>query len=336
MTKKVEGYSARSVPTFMLIASLPLLVLGAFASQKLSNAIELQNFRRVISLSDGNARYAYLAVWGVWGVIFLGSAILEKLLLPQFGKFIVAGATIIVIFQLLNWTGARLAPLIYAGTFIIGNLKHLKSAHRLLVPMGAVGYLAFAILVTNRRKLGYSGGQSFNFLDILDWEAGRFSMLGGSIWTADRNGYLYGDSFVFTWNLLTDGIQKLLNLPAQLEIGNTQSISQALGNGLLGSDKINYIAPGILIEMFLNFGFLGMLIGAVLCIFLLNRIQFNYRNSRDNVSEMMYFYFGSSLILCFILSSSMSLLGSFVFNPVPIYLLYLYSRMKRGLIRSVT
>ena len=335
ITKKVEGYSARSFPTLMMIASLPLIALGVFANQKLSDAIELQNFNRVISLSGGNARFAYLAVWGVWGVIFLGSAILEKFLLPQFGKFVVAGATVILIFQLLNWTGARLAPLIYAGTFIIGNMRHLKSGRRLLVPMGAVGYLAFAILVTNRRKLGYSGGQSFSFLDILDWEAGRFSILGGSIWTVDRNGYLFGDSFVFTWNLLTDGIQKLLNIPALLEIGNTQSISQALGYGLLGSDKVNYIAPGILVEMFLNFGFLGMLLSVFICIFFLGRIQFHYQNSRDIITKMMNFYFGSSLISCCILSSSMSILGSFVFNPIPIYLLYIFSRMERSLTRNV-
>ena len=63
ITKKVEGYSARSFPTLMMIASLPLIALGVFANQKLSDAIELQNFNRVISLSGGNARFAYLAVW---------------------------------------------------------------------------------------------------------------------------------------------------------------------------------------------------------------------------------------------------------------------------------
>jgi len=334
--EKVEAYSTKRISTFMLVVSLPLLVLGVLASQKLSSAVELQNFRRVIALSGGNARYAYLAVWGVWGVIFLGSAILEKLRLPQFGKFVVAGVTVVTIFQLLNWTGARLAPLIYAATFIIGNIRHLKSARRLLIPIGVIGYLVFAILTTNRRKLGYSGEQSFNILDVLDWEAGRFSILGGSIWTADQNGYLHGESFIFTWNLLTEGIQKLLDLPAQLEIGNTQSISQALGNGLLGSDKVNYIAPGILVEMFLNFGFLGMLFTVVVCIFLLNRIQFYYQNSPNNVSKMMYFYFGTSLIVCFIISSSMSLLGAFVFNPVPIYLVFLYSRKERSLLGNVT
>lgn len=331
ITEKVEGNYSRRISTFMLVASLPLMVLGVLASQKLSSAIELQNFRRVIALSGGNARYAYLAVWGVWGVIFLGCAILEKWRLPQFGKFVVAGVTVFTIFQLLNWTGARLAPLVYAATFIIGNARHFKSARRLLIPLGVIGYLVFAIFTTNRRKLGYSGEHSFNFLDILDWEAGRFSILGGSIWTADHNGYLQGESFVFTWNLLTQGIQKLLDLPAQIEIGNTQSISQALGNGLLGSDKVNYIAPGILVEMFLNFGFLGMLFTVVVCIFLLNRIQFHYQRSPNNINKMMYFYFGTSLIMCLIISSSMSLLGAFVFNPVPIYLLSLSSRIERSL-----
>jgi hypothetical protein len=336
ITEKVQGYSTKRISTFMLVASLPLLVLGVLASQKLSSAIELQNFRRVIALSGGNARYAYLATWGVWGVIFLGSAILEKLRLPKFSKFVVAGVTIFTIFQLLNWTGARLAPLIYAATFIIGNIRHLESARRLLIPIGVIGYFIFAVVTTNRRKMGYSGEQGFNILDILDWEAGRFSILGGSIWTANHNGYLRGESFVFTWNLLTEGIQKILDLPAQLEIGNTQSISQALGNGLLGSDKVNYIAPGILVEMFLNFGFLGMLFSVSFCIILLNRIQYHYQNSPNNVSKMLYFYFGTSLISCLILSSSMSLLGAFVFNPVPIYLAFLYSRKERSLLGNVT
>ena len=335
ITVKLEGYSTKGISTFMLVASLPLLVLGVLASQKLNNAIELQNFRRVIALSGGNARYAYIAVWGVWGVIFLGCAILEKLRLPQFGKFVVAGVTVVTIFQLLDWTGARLAPLIYAATFMIGNIRHLKSSRRLLIPIGVIGYFVFAILTTNQRKLGYSGGQGFDILDIFDWEAGRFSILGGSIWTVDQNGYLHGESFAFTWNLLTEGIQKLLDLPAQLEIGNTQSISQALGSGLLGSDKVNYIAPGILVEMFLNFGFIGMLFSVVLCIFLLNRIQFYFQNSRNSVSKMMYFYFGASLVMCLIISSSMSLLGAFVFNPVPIYVLFLYSKLERGSLINV-
>ena len=127
----------------------------------------------------------------------------------------------------------------------------------------------------------------------------------------------------------------MLNIPALLEIGNTQSISQALGYGLLGSDKVNYIAPGILVEMFLNFGFLGMLLSVFICIFFLGRIQFHYQNSRDIITKMMNFYFGSSLISCCILSSSMSILGSFVFNPIPIYLLYIFSRMERSLTRNV-
>lgn len=315
--------------TFMLISSVPLIAAGVFASEKLSKAIELQNYSRVISVSGGNARYAYIAVWGVWGAIFLSGAILEKFQMSLFGNLIVASATVISIFQLLNWTGARLAPLLYAGTFIVGNIKYLKNAPRLSIPLGVIGYLVFAILKTNQRTQGYSGEQNFSFLEVLDWQAGRFSILGGSIWTADVNGYLHGESFIFTWKLLTEGIQKLLDLPAQLEIGNTRSISQALGYGILGSDKTNYIAPGLLIEIFLNFGFVGMLLSIPACAFLLNQIQFNYENASDSIGRMIHFYFGSSLIFCMILSSSMSLLGAFVFNPLPIYFLFLYSKIKK-------
>ena len=321
----------KKISTFMLISSAPLLAVGAFASENLSKAFELQIYNRVISVSDGNARYAYIAVWGVWGAIFLGSAILDKFHFSKIGNFVVAGATVISIFHLLNWTGSRLAPLIYAGTFVVGNFMYLKSAPRLSIPFGVTGYLVFAILTTNRRSLGYSGEQNFSFLDVIDWQAGRFSILGGSIWTADINGYLHGESFIFTWKLLTEGVEKLLDLPAQLEIGNTQSISQVLGYGILGSDKINYIAPGLLVEIFLNFGFPGMLLSIPICIFLLNQIQLNYKKSTDKLGRMIHFYFGSILIHCAIISSSMSLLGSFVFNPIPIYFLFLYSRIKRGL-----
>lgn len=255
-----------SAPPFLLGGVVVLAAISVWANAMLfggaENAIEtMQTVDRVSETAEGMARYYFLARWLSWAsVFFVADALARKWAVS------VGWTQVIVLFAaaagLANtyWRGGR-GEGVYAAlpAVIMAIRMRPRSGKRAALPVIVLGVVYMVSVTAARVGNDAEGG---TIVDVVDWHAGRFSMVGFGIWLTDAFGY--GDG-----TTLLSPLAHAINAPFYLmRLGNVVTAPNAMANlaGLHLADSVDVagIVPGSICELYYNFGYLGVIVGYLL------------------------------------------------------------------------
>lgn len=245
----------------MRIGVLVILLLGPAAIYGLiqvsSIATDLGS-SRIIALTGGTARYAFLSHWVTW-IITLGALIAISLTGSRNALavllIVAIGTTLIV--SSLAWTGGRSMPFVMALSLVLYALPRLRGLRAIAVLLGGAAALAYIVAVSQSRSDGLGAGVDPG--NWLDWEWGRYSIIGTSFEYVRLNGFLYGQTFV---SAVASAALPLLGLvglyPATPDLLTSTDVTSRI---LFGTYDAIHVVPGMSAELYVNFGLVGVAVG---------------------------------------------------------------------------
>lgn len=314
---------------FLLVTGLVLLPFTVQATLQINNYAGTVDSERVVALTGGLARVGFLAQWNVFALSFLALWLCSSWWgRSEARRVVVLGTTLVLIALSLSWSGGRAIVLIMGLPLLLSQLEFVRRLKWPLAVVLSVAAFAYTAVLTNTRALA-NRGQSFNVLDAIDWQFGRFSMLGfaNEYVSGAGEGLLAGSTFLAGALTVPNAILSLLGLPT---VPTPPSSTELSGQFFLSTDDLVYIVPGFSAELFMNFG----LFGAVLGYYLLGRIvalvDDRARCSRSTLQHYCLSYVGVVLIVCVIPSESRAVYNYLLFTGLPVIVAYAYSTLRSG------
>jgi hypothetical protein len=160
---------------------------------------------------------------------------------------------------------------------------------------------------------------NFGTGSAIDWELGRFSMMGFAQDYVDKNGLLWGETFAAAVWSVPFGILKILGLARDIRLPTT--ITEVSGQSILGSSTLTYVVPGMSAELYVNFGLVGTCVG----FFLLGRaiafVDQRYAAASSMPLKFSLSYLGVLLIFCTISSQSGAIFNYAFFTGLPVMIM---------------
>jgi hypothetical protein len=243
-----------------------VLALGLFGTVRLfqySGLPDLVSFLITMDrgryIGDGFGRYMFLSQWVPWGVTLVAIAILGG----RWGKsrlisgLILVGSLAVVVVN-SYWSGGRatilfgIAPLLMC----IVRLKKSRGAGILLFFLALV--VAVVVAMTSARS-EFRPQISDDIVNIADWHAGRFSMVGLGFALTANSGFGYGTTLLEGLSSVLIDSMSFLHIP--LQVPRVQGIASVVGAYLLNDPENSSIPPGSICELYYNFGLLGVIAG---------------------------------------------------------------------------
>lgn len=306
-----------AVPLFVVaLAMLPLVASALAAIRTYAATLDTE---RIISLDGGLARLGFLSQWSTWVISFFFLAICATRIARSrlmLGILLLVSCALIV--SSLSWTGGRAIavmmclPLVLAIWPILGKLRGVLA---LALSVGALAYSAF--LIANRTA-NYASN-NLGLVSAIDWQLGRFSMMGFADEFVSRNGYLLGETFLSGILSVPFGILKLLGLTDGIALPRT--ITEVTGDHLLGSSSVTFVVPGMSAELYINFGFLGIVLGYYLLGRLVSIVDDAYASTPDMSLKFGLAYVGVLLVFCTVSSQSGAIFSYGLFTGLPVAVL---------------
>ena len=274
---------------------------------------------RIISVAGGVARFSFISSWMVWAISLSVIYLVfrtgrRQSLMPTFLLF----GSMVAIASVFAWNGGRSAAVLMALPLIMVMAPRLRVNKRIVVASGsviAIFYFALVARVTASR-FAESRLSPTGVTDWVDWEWGRFSMLGWAVQFVDRNGYLYGETFIQRISVLADGIFRLLGSTSG-DIAQRSSMDVA-GESILNSSSAIYIVPGLSAEFFLNFGAFGIAIGYLILGRLCGWVDGRFDSSATPITRLMWAYVGVELVFRTITLDSGAAVTNLLFIGAPL------------------
>ena len=169
-----------------------------------------------------------------------------------------------------------------------------------------------AIVSQTQARIGNGTGDRINdAIQLMDWQAGRFSLVSAGIEISDMDGYAFGTT-------LLEGPAKLLNAPSYLAGGQGVVAEPANITGVVGTHlrgpSVNGIVPGTICEFYYNFGWPGVFFGYI-CIGLVANICIRGLQTSENLGALLTASYGFALVCSWLIPMSATL---------PLYLLGTY------------
>jgi hypothetical protein len=280
---------------------------------------------RIIALDEGLARYSFASNWFVWVVSLLVLLTIVRLRSSLFAA-VSTGVGAMIISSSLAWTGGRSIILVMVLPLVLIALPWLKGLRVPVIIAGLVLWGQYIVSVTALR----AAQQQYDATGVrnwIDWQWGRFSMLGFAADYKDQHGLLWGETFLASIGRFLSGIAHLVGLEA--ETISSETVTQITGSQLLGSAQSQYIVPGLSAELYINFGMIGLFAG----LYALGRATV-HADRRFAVSgtisgKLFWAYVGTLLVLRTINAESGSFLSYFVFAGAPLIFLAAISSWMR-------
>lgn len=273
---------------------------------------------RIIALKDGNARFAFMSQWFVWVVTFAAGLILIRLQIKSkmVTLFIVGCATVCIV-SAVFWSGGRSIILVMVLPLLIYAEPRLVGVRAPVFIFGSLGMVVMSAVISNARAVGMVNYTGFDMGNWLDWEWGRFSIIGCSLDYINMFGYLMGETFIggFLWAI--SPLTSMIGLP--INVNNFTFSYNVTSRILFGNYDFIHVVPGLTAELYMNFGQIGVFAGyAVLgrCIaYAHNKI----RTTHGFVDQIMWNYIGILLVFRTIPADSASIWSYFLMGGTPLY-----------------
>jgi len=269
------------------------------------------------------ARVGFFANWFVWAAAFTAIGILTS----KFSdRHPVARLSTIAVFAIavawsLSWAGGRAEVILMVLTLAIAVWPLLTRGTATLAVIGfGVAGVVFSSSTLARRTQQYSV-QGSSLGAVLDWQSGRFSMIGFAQDYVQQHGLLYGETILSGMLAVPLGVLKLLGISDGTS--NLMSITQVTGSSLLRSQDLQYIVPGMTSEWYVNFGPIGAVgvyagLGAVIAL-----AQQWLSRSSDLSVRLGLSYLGLLLLFCTFSSQSGAIYNYAFFTGFPVVALLL-------------
>jgi len=307
---------------FILLFGVALVVLGLWANINLGSLVELDAISRNREMPPGSAKYVFLSVWFGWGVSFIFIYMIDRFRpSPYIASLLIIASIFLIVFNVIWMGGRSMAVLLVLPVWIVYQRNYSRGA-RMLAPVLGVLFIFYVILITQLRKFGYSVEET-SLSQILDWEFGRYSMIGYAVDYVDRLGYLWGVGYY-------DALIRIVLSPFYFMglgfdfVGSMNGTTVGIiGDDLFGGD-VSYVVPGAIPEAYMNFGFLGVV---ALCA--ISGSAFGYVDKKlsgqkiNSGMVLIYAYFGSVLAFNFINSTFLAFLNYIFFMGLPVVVLML-------------
>jgi branched-subunit amino acid transport protein AzlD len=244
---------------WMGIVFLILGIVGTLAiyAELGGSLAALAQVDRSHAFRPGLARYIFLSRWLPWGVVFMTAAVFSSRAGKSSGvTAIVSVAAVALVLANGFWSGGR-ALSVFAAIPVLLFLRRI-SPQRVKFAAWSCGIILSLVIFEQSRQRANDPGQN-ELLQILDWQAGRFSMIGAGIDIVSTAGFGMGET-------LTEGIARTLNAPATLLklpllLSEPYGITNVMGGRLRGDPRVTGIVPGTICEFYYNFGFVGVCVG---------------------------------------------------------------------------
>ncbi|MFI7744667.1 hypothetical protein [Kocuria rhizosphaericola] len=277
----------------VLLAVVAILVpLGLFASMQMQRYANSTGQTRIIEADGLYVAYTYLSHWLVWG-ISLGAILVINLRWGKNRAVVVVALLVAVlgITSALAWSGGRSIVPTMALPVIMILFSRLRGERMLLGLLGMVGASIYIGNQTSRR-LGPSAG--FDIVAWLDWQWGRFSMLGWAHNEASEGGWLLGETLAASYSQFLASIFRLVGIT--LELPEWRSVLELTSETILRDRDAVYVVPGLMAELALNFGTIGIVAGMLLIGIAVGWVDGAYVRSSSYTTRLLVAYLGSLLI----------------------------------------
>ncbi|TMN81313.1 hypothetical protein CWB63_15665 [Pseudoalteromonas sp. S409] len=318
----------------IFLLGLTLVFIAIIARLKLSTMIDLSEIIRVREMPAGSAKLIFMNTWFSFGMFFIFYSLnMFYNKIPQYLLIAIFIVFSIAIVGNISWRGGRVVALLYSFPLLF-LLFHIKPKMKLpLSIISSVMMFFYVSAITFIRKQGYAV-ESTPLSQILDWEIGRFSMVGYGIDYVDRFDFSYGYTIYDAILRIFASPLYFTGLGAEFVGGKEGTLIGMVGLDIFGSDEVTYVVPGILSEFYINFGIFGVVFLSYLISKISTYLDWKLENKINKPFEyLIYAYIGALLLLNFYNATFLSFLNYLFFNGLPIWigllLLKLHSIYKR-------
>jgi oligosaccharide repeat unit polymerase len=309
----------RSMVPIMVIALAPLVLWANLEIRRYVAGVDLYG-GRVVTVSGGFARYAVVANWAVWlvslGVIWLLCRGQTKRPMAIAGTFL-AGLAVIAI--AVSWSGGRSVTLISALPMALVLLPLVRLPKSVIVGLSAAvaaGFYFWTGYLTTKRFA--ESRSTSGLVEWLDWELGRFSMLGWATRYSDQNGFIYGETLVNSSLRFLSGFQKILGIaPGEITQRSSQRIAtEEFARSSAGTT--DFVNPSLIAEMYLNFGAVGVIFVCLFLGYLCGYVDGRFNSSKTALIQLLWAYFGTLVAVQSLFSDSIVVFANLVWNGTPL------------------
>jgi oligosaccharide repeat unit polymerase len=222
-----------------------------------NNISEMAVIDRTRSFGGGSARYVFFLSWFPWGILLL----ISYFFLRNFPKskkkqIILILFSLVLILLSCFWLGGR-ANLVINILPLIFLVRRLRPFMLKYVVLFSGLLITSAILMATILRSGHVNSIPLwnHVIQIIDWQMGRFSMVGmGQVIPPSSTSTIwYG--VVSTVNILT----KVLRLPEFMTLPTP--ISSITSEYVLGDPSSHCVVPGSVMELYYNGGIPGVVLG---------------------------------------------------------------------------
>ncbi|MCG7580088.1 hypothetical protein [Mycolicibacterium sp. OfavD-34-C] len=293
-----------------------LIPVSAWASYKINSYVATLDTERVIAVSGGMARYSYMSHWLVWAisllVLYFAASHSDNV-----GTWpaIALGLGVVAIAASLQWNGGRSIIVVMTLPLILVILPRLHGARFLAIPLGLFVAAVYMVQLTAERSARFQSG-SAGFVEWVDWQWGRFSMLGFAQQHADEGGFLFGETILAGITQFLDGVFRLVGL-AGFDT-EWQSSANVAAESLLRSGTDIYIVPGMSAELFMNFGVVGIICGYFVIGRACGWVDARFANSSTLITQLAWAYIGTLLVFRTIPVDTASAYSYLTFSGAPL------------------
>jgi len=196
------------------------------------------------------ARYVFMSQWLSWGLIFVAAYVIDlKIIRSEMGNsFLIIGCSSLILLNIW-WTGGRVSAIVYLlpGFFLLYRIRLVFSKGMLLI-VSILTLLYIGSVTMVRAGSEVSIDTTDIAIDVLDWHAGRFSMIGIGMEMVEARGLAFGST-------LLDGLVNAINTPSNLilktpVINPPQGITSVIGEYMYGNPEFNGVVPGTICEVY--------------------------------------------------------------------------------------
>lgn len=303
----------RSALPVMIVLLLPI---SLFAFTQILRYASGLNIERVISVSAGMARYSFMSHWLVW-IISLSVVwvLCREVTYRGYWPAVILGLGVVAIAVSLQWNGGRSIVLVMALPIILVVLPRLRGTKWIAAPIALAAMLIYFTQISQQRSTRYTSASS-DLVEWLDWEWGRFSMLGFALQHSERHGLVFGETIASGISRFSQGILRLIGMaPSGSELRSSMNIA---AESLLNSNTDVYVVPGISAELYLNFGVIGVIVGYLLLGLISGWVDTRFLSSATAVTQLAWAYLGTLLVFRTIPVDSASAYNYLFFSGAPI------------------
>lgn len=298
--------------TTVVIAPLALLGLA-----RMQQSAAASDSVRVLTVDQGEARYVFMSHWAVWLVTFIVVLLLSmRAFKGPFASLTVTFVGLALITLALAWTGGRSIIVVMCLPLLLICAPRFRRVFWVAGPAMVVAAVVYIVSLTAERTAG--ARTSSSLATWLDWEWGRFSMVGFAQMFVSQNGFLGGETFMAAISNVVLGMSRL----AGIFVPNPdfRAMPQITGEYILGTGD-SYVVAGLSSELYVNFGLAGVVVGLFLLGWAAALVDARFASSGSLVGMIFWAYLGS-LIVFRTLAADANAIGSFFFySGAPILLL---------------